>query len=298
MNVSPAPGDAVGASPASAGPILVLASGQRCGSTLVQRLLSSHPEVLVWGENGGHLGDVLRESRALQLWDWGVSRPARDVYEEEGHQSWMANLLPPPETVADAARAYLDTLFAAPAAARGRPRWGLKEVRFGLEDAEGIRELHPETRVVHLTRDPRKVLVSLAAWEEQQGWWRRSFTLRALDRWREVNASFLDHREDSDWVLSRRLEDIVADPDRFTDEVAPFFGLDPAALDRSVFDRQIHGYPGGKRGELKTFDALAPDLRALLDDPEMRTLAAAYGYELDAAPARRSRGRLLRRRAG
>jgi hypothetical protein len=292
MSVPPAPDNT--AAPPSARPILVLASGQRCGSTLVQRLLSSHPEVLVWGENGGHLGDVLRDSRALQLWDWGVSRPAREVYDEGGHQSWMANLLPPPEMVADAARAYLDTLFAAPAAARGRPRWGLKEVRFGLEDAEGIRELHPGTRVVHLTRDPRKVLVSLAAWEEQQGWWRRSMTQRAVTRWREVNESFLDHRDGSDWVLSRRLEDIVADPGRFTEEVARFFDLDPAALDGSVFDRPLHGYPDGKPREMKTFDELAPDLRALLDDPAMRTLAAAYGYELDPVATQR-RGLRLRR---
>ena len=298
MIPSAASSDAM-AQTASAGPILVLASGQRCGSTLVQRLLSSHPEVLVWGENGGHLGDILRASRTLQEWDEGVAGRARDVYEDGGHQSWMANLLPPPETVADAARAYLETLFAAPAAARGRPRWGLKEVRFGVAEAETIRELHPGTRVVHVTRDPRKVLVSLAAWEEQQNWWRRSFTERAVTRWKEVNESFLGEREESDWVSSWRLEDIVADSGHFADEVARFLGLDADALDRSVFDRPLHGYPGGKRGELRTFDELAPDLRALLDAPDMRRLAAAYGYELAEPPPQRRRSRLpLRRRAG
>jgi hypothetical protein len=279
-------------------PILVLASGQRCGSTLVQRLLSSHPDVLVWGENGGHLREVLKGSRALAEWDEGVAGRARDVYDDGGHQSWMANLLPPPETVSHAAREYLRTLFAAPAAERGKPRWGLKEVRFELDDAQAIRELHPATRVVHLTRDPRKVLVSLAAWEEQQAWWRRSFTERALARWREVNHSFLSEREGSDWVSSWRLEDLLADTDGFTDHVARFLDLDPAALDRSVFEKRLHGYPGGKRGALLEFEELAPELRALLDDEQLRDVAAAYGYELG-PPAARSRPRRLglRRRA-
>jgi hypothetical protein len=281
----------------SAAPILVLASGQRCGSTLVQRLLSSHPEVLIWGENGGHLRDVLRGSRMLQEWDEGVAGRARDVYDEGGHDSWMANLLPPAETVADAARAYLDTLFAAPATERGRPRWGLKEVRYELADAEAIRELHPATRVVHLTRDPRKVLVSLAAWEDQQAWWRRSFTERALMRWKEVNESFLAEREGSDWVSSWRLEDLLADTDGFTDAVAPFLGLDPQALDRSVFDRPLHGYPGGKRGPLRTFDELEPDLRALLDDPQLRSVAEAYRYDLGPATQKPGRRLALRRRS-
>jgi hypothetical protein len=286
------------AAPASSAPILVLASGQRCGSTLIQRLLSSHPEVLVWGENGGHLREVLHGSRTLQEWDEGVAGQARDVYDDGGHQSWMANLLPPPETVADAARAYLHTLFAAPAAERGRPRWGLKEVRFAREDAEAVRELHPGTKVVHVTRDPRKVLVSLAAWEEQRAWWRRSFTVRALGRWKEVNESFLSAREGSDWVSSWRLEDVLADTGAFTGTVARFLDLDPAALDRSVFETRLHGYPGGKRGALQTFEDLAPDLRALLDDPELRSVAAAYGYQLEPQhDRRRRRGLALRRRA-
>jgi hypothetical protein len=287
----------VNVSPSTA-PILVLASGQRCGSTLIQRLLSSHPEVLVWGENGGHLREVLQGSRMLQEWDEGVAGRARDVYEEGGHDSWMANLLPPADTVADAARAYLETLFASPAAAQGRPRWGFKEVRFTRDDAEAIRQLHPQTRVVHITRDPRKVLVSLAAWEDQQAWWRRSFTERAVARWREVNESFLPVREGTDWVSSWRLEDVVADPDRFTDDVAGFLGLDPAAFDRSVFERRVHGYPGGKRGALQSFDELAFDLRALLDEPELRSVASAYDYDLGEAVSQRGRRRLaLRRRA-
>jgi hypothetical protein len=197
---------------AAADPILVLASGQRCGSTLIQRLLSSHPDILVWGEHGGQVRDVLEASRSMEMWDEGVQGSVlRKEFDEDEHQGWIANLLPGPEAFADAARAYLDTLFASPAAARGRQRWGFKEVRFGLDEASWVRDLYPGTRVVHVTRDPRKVLISLDSWERGGGFWQRAFTEETMRRWRDVNDSFLGAREGADWVSSWRFEDVVAD---------------------------------------------------------------------------------------
>jgi hypothetical protein len=279
----------------AAGPILILASGQRCGSTLVQRLLTSHPDVLVWGEHGGGVRDVLEASRTMKLWDDGVQGDVlRREFEEDAHQGWIANMLAGPDAFANAARAYLDALFAAPAAERGRRRWGFKEVRFGLEEANLVRDLYPDTRVVHVTRDPRKVLVSLDSWERGQGFWQRSFTQESMRRWRDVNDSFLTERDGSDWISSWRFEDITEDPGDFTEKMAAFLALDRADLDESVFDRPLHGYPKDPRKELRPFDELDADLRALLDDADLRRVAAAYDYELEPAASRR-RLRLGRR---
>jgi hypothetical protein len=264
------------------GPILVLASGQRCGSTLVQRLLSSHPDVIIWGEHGGHLREILHASRTLRLWDVGLAGTARQAYEEGSHQSWMANLLPEPDVVDDAARAYVQTLFASPAAALGKSTWGFKEVRFGLEEAEWLRELFPETRVVHITRDPCNVLRSLDSWE-REGWWPREYTGIALDAWTEVNESFLRPGEAQSWVGSWRYEDIAARPDDFLPAVARLTGLEPAALDRSVFDRKIDGYNSIPRPLMRTFAELPTDLRRLLDDERLREVASAYDYALSPA---------------
>ena len=277
-------------------PILILASGQRCGSTLIQRLLSSHPDVLVWGEHGGHVRDVLEASRSLQRWDEGVQGSVvRAEFEDGAHQGWIANLLPGPEAFANAARAYLDTLFAAPAAARGRPRWGFKEVRFGLADAAVIRELYPATRVIHVTRDPRKVLISLDSWERGEGFWQRAFTEETMRLWRDVNDSFLAERAGSDWVSSWRFEDVVAAPDRFTEEVASFLAIDRTDLDESVFERPMHGHPADPRKPLRPLEELEPELRVLLDDPGLRRVAEAYEYDLEPVATPR---RGLRLRAG
>jgi Sulfotransferase family len=272
-----------------AAPILVLASGQRCGSTLIQRLLTSHPDILVWGEHGGQIRDVLEASRSMKLWDEGVQGPVlrKEFDEDDAHQGWIANLLAGPEAFADAARAYLETVFAQPAAARGRNRWGFKEVRFGLDEANLVRDLYPGTKVVHVTRDPRKVLISLDAWERGKGFWQRAFTEESVRRWRDVNDSFLVERAGSEWVSSWRFEDVVADPGAFTDAIVRFLGIDRSDLDESVFHRPLHGYPKDPRLDLRPFDELEPDLRALLDDDGLRRVAAEYGYEPPPAVGRR-----------
>src|SRR5438067_1533618 len=245
-------------------PILVLASGQRCGSTLVQRLLTSHPGVLIWGEHGGHLRDLLKMTDILRQWDAGVSAPGREAFEAGGYQSWMANVLPGPEPVRDAARAWLLTFFGEPAAQRGRPRWGFKEVRFGMPEAWEFRKLFPKTVVIHVTRDPRDVLVSLDWWERGRGdAWTREYTEIAMRDWIAVNESFLEAREVGlDWFLSVRYEDVIADPDRFTEATARLVGTETRQFDRSVFETRIHDYENRER-ELREWEKLPRDLRAL-----------------------------------
>jgi hypothetical protein len=277
-------------------PILILASGQRCGSTLIQRLLCSHPDILVWGEHGGGLRNVLELSESLKRWDEGVQGSiVRAEFEDDAHQGWIANMLPEPETYAGAARGYIDTLFAAPAAARGRARWGFKEVRFGMPEATAIRALYPGTRVVHVTRHPRKVLISLDSWERGGGFWQRSFTKDTMRLWRDVNDGFLPERDGSDWVSSWRFEDVVAAPDAFMDELSRFLGIDGKDLDESVFDRPLHGYPANSRQPLRPFEELDPELRELLDDPGLRRVAEAYEYDLEPVAARRRGLRMGRR---
>lgn len=259
-------------------PVLVLGSGQRCGSTLVQRLLGSHPEIMVWGEQGGALRGLLSMQRALEHWDAQLAAPARAAYDADGVDGWIANLLPGGEALRDAARAYLLTLFQAPAAERGKPRWGFKEVRFGSREAGEIRRLFPGVRVIHITRDPRDVLVSLDGWERAGSDWRREYTHVAVGDWVKVNESFREAGP-CDWVLSCRYEDVLAAPGDFVRAVADLLDTEPGRFDLSVFDRRVRDY-GDSRARLRRWDDLPQELHALLDDPQVRAQAAAYGYDL------------------
>jgi hypothetical protein len=271
-----------GAVGAVSAPILVLGSGQRCGSTLVQRLLSSHPDLLIWGEHGGVLGTLFQVRRRLSSWESMYGGPARGEFLEDGFQSFMANVTPPPEYADAAAAAFLIAMFAAPARALGRRRWGVKEVRYGRAEAAEFARLFPDTRVLHITRDPRNVVVSLEWWERSEVPWTRRDTRTVVARWKRINGSFAHAEPQLDHLLGVRYEDLVADGGGTASRIAGFLGLDLADMDLSVLDRKIHSgqaLDGGPR-QLTEFTQLAPELRGLLDDPELIGIAEAFGYAL------------------
>ena len=264
-------------------PVLVLAAGQRCGSTLVQRLLSSHPDVLIWGEHAGQLRTILAGVSHMKVWSDEDGQEARAAFEDGGYQSFMANLIPESEWIDEALRQFLQTLFADRAAARGKSVWGLKEVRYGLSEARALQRLFPDAVVVHLVRDPRDILCSLDLWERQYKWWSRRDTELAMRDWYRVADSFLHcTREMSPAVLRLRYEDLTADPATAIEMIGAHTSLDPAKLDADVFARKIHlTGPDGERPRSTTeWSSLSPSLRALLDDDDTRVVAAACGYEL------------------
>jgi hypothetical protein len=261
-------------------PILVLGAGHRCGSTLIQRLLSSHPDVMIWGEHLGQLRELLDVHANLRDWSQTLGRRARDMFQDDGYQSFMANLLPDVEQVDDAVRVFVRRLFEDPAIGMGRPIWGFKEVRYGRPEVERLARLFPGLAVVYLIRDPRDVLRSLDEWE-RQGTWGRELTENAVNCWHRAAESFVPTGTDDDLpVLRLRYEDVVADPRGTGAAVARHTGLDAARFDPKVFDRRITGGPPTGQRVLRGWDELPADLRALLDSDRTRDIAAVYGYRL------------------
>ena len=265
-------------------PVLIFAAGQRCGSTLVQRLLSSHPDVLIWGEHAGQLRPIIAAVSRMKVWSAEDGMDARADFEGGGYQSFMANLTPEGTWIDEAMRQFLRTLFADRAAALGKSVWGLKEVRYGLPEARALHYLFPETVVIHLVRDPRDILCSLDVWErEYGGWWRRRDTESTVRDWYRVADSFLHCTpEMSPAVLRLRYEDLTVDPVATSKLLGAHTSLDPAKFDLDVFGRRIHltGPHGERPRSIADWSSLSPSLRALLDDDDIRTVAAACGYDL------------------
>jgi hypothetical protein len=263
----------------SAAPIIVLGAGHRCGSTLIQRLLSSHPDVMIWGEHYGQLHELLAIGANLRGWSDTLGRRARDMFRGDRHQSFMANLMPEAEHVDDALRVFVRRLFADPAAEIGRPIWGFKEVRYGRPEADDLARLFPGLAIIYVIRDPRDILRSLDEWEHAGGW-DRSMTEYSLACWHRIAASFLTAAPAGELPMLRlRYEDVVAAPRAATAAIAGHTGLDPTRFDAEVFERRI---PGGGRAQrtIRPWTDLPASLRALLASDGTREVAAAYGYHL------------------
>ncbi|MEW9532194.1 sulfotransferase [Microbispora sp. NPDC049125] len=262
-------------------PVLVLAAGQRCGSTLLQRLLTSHPGVLIWGEHGGQLGRILEAADSLLSWSRELGGDARAEFSRNSHQSWMANLTPDRDVILRALRTFVDTLYVEPAVRLGRPVWGLKEVRYTLADARRLRSLYPGLAVILLIRDPHAVLRSLDEWERKtNGRWTRRLTEDAVVNWQRVAEDFLAPPEAGLPVLRLRYEDFVADPGGACEKIARHTGLDAGAFDPEVLATRVHvgeDFAHLAR-DIREWHALPASLRRLLDPPQMRSLIHACGY--------------------
>jgi hypothetical protein len=137
-------------------PIFILAAGWRSGSTLLQRMLLRR--CLVWGEPYGSSG--LIERLAQPLLRFASNWPQDNFFITSPHwgaqlgEQWTANLYPSVHQLLAAHVAFFQTLLAQPARQRGFARWGLKEVRYGIEHAVYLRWLFPRARFVFLVRNP------------------------------------------------------------------------------------------------------------------------------------------------
>lgn len=265
-------------------PLLVLAAGQRCGSTLLQRLLCSHPRVMIWGEHDGQLSPILAAVDRLRFWTDHDAVTARDELANSGYQGFIADLTPERSFIDDACRAFIETLFARPAFELARPIWGFKEVRYGLSDALLLQGLFPRLRVIQIVRNPRDVLRSLQDWEGNPVWTRRN-TEEALRYWLRVAGSFIGSGADPflrSFILTVRYEDLIADTRRWSAAIAEHCELDEKSFDHTVFDKRVHtdASYGEPDRELPQFSELPASLRSLVDDEEIHKVASAYGYHL------------------
>lgn len=257
-------------------PIFVFGGGWRTGSTLLQRLLCSHPGVLVWGESRGLVESLRGGWAAIEALQTLSTRNRADL-DHEGHQAWIAVANPPFERFREATRELLLTYLARPAGERGRPRWGFKEVRCDAAAAGWLLELFPGARFVFLVRDPEACLASArGATRKERGLLHEVGGSRAfVGHWVRLTRGFLEHAN----TLPARLlryEDLVAEPAATCAELARFLELDPDGFDRAVFERRMRGWKGEPRLE-------ASDRRALRS-PELREVAEALGYA--SAPTR------------
>ncbi len=150
-------------SDATTAPIFVLAATWRSGSTLLQRLLLSSGDVMMWGEPWNRCDLVPRLRESLRPLDDAWPAPGNVVDELEAgdrlddaalHELMVPDLYPERTDLLAAHRALFDRLLAEPAARRGYRRWGLKETRLSADDARYLHALYPEARIVFVHRDP------------------------------------------------------------------------------------------------------------------------------------------------
>lgn len=251
-------------------PIFILSAGWRAGSTLLQRILCSHPDIMIWGENRALCSDLAAaQAKVDDLQELSRSQQTRS--KEPLHQSWIPMINPGRSDWEMGLRRLFGSLYADPSLRMGARRWGFKEVRHDMSIARFLRGLFPQARFVLLVRHPAHCLASARATTGAN----RGLLVEAggaqafLDHWRRLALSFADEAEPG-CCLCVRYEDLIADPDASLTRIAGFVDVDENRFDRSVFEHRLRGW--------KREPFLAAEDREALRDPRLWDAAARHGY--------------------
>jgi len=142
--------------PSSQRPIFV-AAATRSGSTLLQRLLNTHPEVTVWGEHMGIL-KYLRQidsiaAKFARSFDTGYSQHHALIGELVDSDSFSPHINPfNAAMLSQRVKDLVMELFVSTLPLD--TRWGFKEVRYNDIDLTYLTNLFPHSRFIILARSP------------------------------------------------------------------------------------------------------------------------------------------------
>lgn len=222
-------------------PLLVTSPTLRSGSTLVQRLLCSAPDAIIYGEEIGKDLDLLLQILASRRMVYAHSRARLEqglarVLAGDAND-WLIDLMPDlgayDGALRDATYAGLATC-AAHAQAVGRPVWGFKYPGWLPVLARRMAEDLPGLRVVYVVRRLADTVRSARAW----GLAKDAEALQAFcGQWLEHQRQMRGLRCP---VLRLEFEALVPGAAATLSSLQAFAGV--GAMDPSVLDQRINNF--------------------------------------------------------
>lgn len=225
-------------------PIFIVAPAQRCGTTLIQRLLSSSPNTLIFGEtvaNDIHLLTSLYQNKQLM-----ISGPHNTWRDEQIQQvlkgevnAWIPDLMPEREAYLSNFRQSLESycaFYQSYIEKQGRSQWGCKMPGWPLPQFSFLLELLPAAKVIYIHRDLEECVISartinLCLDEPSTQQFRQYYTF---------NHTEAERRLRTDRVLWIDYRELVNQPNQVIEQLEAFTNARP--IDRRVMEHKIANY--------------------------------------------------------
>ena len=189
--------------------LFLLGTG-RSGTTLLQRFLNVHEDIMIWGEHSGFLNQlaesyfVLKDCSSMKEYSYQHVAPSdckdlRIFYKNpKKWQAWMNWFRP--EDLASFYRQQLELIFNPEQVCKTKV-WGFKEIRYGQNDLviRFLRDLYPDAIFLSVVRDALNVIESqLTTFHQGASRFTRIKRLmqlpilwRIAKLWRDMNNTFV-----------------------------------------------------------------------------------------------------------
>ncbi len=153
-------------------PVVILSTG-RAGSTLLQKLLNTNEELLIWGEHEGVLNSLMNTWRMVSHSEWISDQDPRGSWLLESDRplnverwtAWDGSFSK--QGFNQCMKTFVDSLFC-----KDVPeniRWGFKEIRYRkIEVMDFWSDLYPDTQYILLLRNPVDSCISFASARSQK----------------------------------------------------------------------------------------------------------------------------------
>ena len=259
-------------------PVFVVAPTARNGITLIQRLLNTTRQIIVYGENTAFvqtMPSLVHSAVQTHVRLGPEMEETRKRFLHETTEFWSSGLWPDTnrfQLLAFEAFYKMAAHYQGCTEDYGHVRWGLKNPMDGPQMIERLQILMPAARFVFIYRD----LFDVARSAKSRQFIRNSDDLVHYARtWRENLTAVLADR--SDRVCALQYEDLLARPEHHIPRLEQFAGV--TGIDAGVLDRKINTFDGPEDRGLSPTGYVEPQT---LSGEEIRTLRehAAPALEL------------------
>ncbi len=224
-------------------PICIASPIQRTGTTLLQRLLCSDPNALIYGEScAGDLNISLSLFLNKQIMLGGPRQGQNNQLQRvlAGQvNAWIPDLQPDSITYVNHFQLKLRQeleFFAAYAANRGRTRWGFKLPSWPVAQLFQLAKLLPKAKIIYINRQ----LVDCVRSAKLLGFCQTTNDIHQFAQMYIHNSKQALNQLPKAQTLFLQYEDIKEDASKFLQELAQFTGLEK--INAEVLNHRINNY--------------------------------------------------------
>ncbi|SCA63047.1 hypothetical protein SCG7109_AH_00220 [Chlamydiales bacterium SCGC AG-110-M15] len=257
-------------------PTFIIAPSTRNGTTLVQRLINSSREMLIFGEDSmimkgipyildavrGRVED--REDRVLEI---------QEQFKSETRDFWSNNLLPQGAGIWKASLNWALETFSycqEQAEGLGAKRWGCKYPLDHYRVAEEYFSVLPAAKFIFIYRDFYDVARSAKA----RTWLKSERDLEAMAfRWKQNMLWALNLKRDNFYLL--KYENLIENSEEEIRKLQEFLALE--GIDKAIMEKKINTFQGSPEEGCSPTGYIEP---CDLSDKEMAIIAKTAGRAL------------------